>query len=97
MSWKMMPIMLWNWLQGRKMMNCKEVVDLLSDYLAGELSEEDVAGIRSHLKGCRNCITFLDSLKTTVNLTHSLKAEDIPPAVVDRLQTFLKSKIRPNE
>ena len=79
------------------MMKCKEVVDLLSDYLADELSEEDVAGIRAHLKGCQNCTAFLDSLKTTVNLTHNLKAEDIPPEVVDRLQTFLKSKIRPIE
>jgi len=96
MSWKMMMMMLWSWIRGRKMMRCREVVDLLSDYLADELSEGDVAGIRAHLKGCPNCMTFLDSLKTTINLTNSLKAEDIPPEVVDRLQTFLKSKIPPN-
>ncbi len=76
-------------------MNCKEVVDLLSDYLANELSEKDVAGIRIHLAGCPNCTTFLDSLKTTVKLTHGLKEADIPPEVVDRLQGFLRSKTRP--
>lgn len=96
MSWKMMAMMMWNWIRGRKMMRCKQVVDLLSDYLADELSAEDVAGIRAHLKGCRKCLAFLDSLKTTVKLTHNLKAEDIPPEVVDRLQTFLKSRIQTN-
>ncbi len=77
------------------MMNCKEVVDLLSDYLANELPKEDVAGIRSHLAGCPNCMAFLDSLNTTVKLTHNLNEEDIPPEVVDRLHAFLRSKTRP--
>lgn len=89
-----MLIMFWSWIRRRKMTNCKEVVDLLSDYLANELPEEDVAGIRAHLRGCRNCTTFFDSLKTTVRLTHHVNADDIPPEVVDRLQAFLRSKTR---
>lgn len=92
-----MLAMFWSWVRNRKMMNCKEVVDLLSDYLANELPEEDVAGIRAHLRGCPNCTTFLDSLKTTVTLTRNLKAEDVPPEVVDRLQAFLRSKTRPTQ
>jgi hypothetical protein len=87
---------MWNGKPG-KMMNCKEVVDLLSDYLANELSPEDLAGVRAHLKRCRNCKAFLASLKTTVKLTHNLKADDIPPGVVDSLRTFLKSNFAPNK
>jgi anti-sigma factor RsiW len=75
-------------------MNCKEVIDLLSDYLANELPEEHFAEIRSHLRRCRNCTVLLDSLKTTIELTHNLEAEDFPAEVVDDLRTFLKSKIR---
>lgn len=74
------------------MMRCQEVVDLLSEYLAGDLSETEVAAIRKHLEGCANCETFFDSLKTTVRLTNKLKCEDIPPAVIDRLQAFLKER-----
>ncbi len=92
-----MLVMFWSWIRNRKMMNCKEVVDLLSDYLANELTEEDVAGIRAHLSGCPNCTAFLNSLKTTVALTHNLEPEDIPPEVVDRLQSFLRSKTRPTQ
>lgn len=75
------------------MMNCKEVVDLLSDYLANELPEEQFAEIRSHLQGCRNCTVLLDSLKTTIELAHNLEAEDFPAEVVDDVRTFLKSKV----
>jgi predicted anti-sigma-YlaC factor YlaD len=94
MSWKTMAMMFWNKLRNRKMVNCKEVVDLLSDYMANELPEKDVAGIRSHLAGCSNCEAFLTSLKTTVNMTHNLKEEEIPSEVVERLQDFLRSKTR---
>lgn len=87
----------WSWIRNRKMMNCKEVVDLLSDYLANELPEEDVAGIRAHLSGCPKCTAFLDSLKTTVTLTHNRTANNVPPEVVDRLQAFLRSKTRPTQ
>lgn len=92
MSWETMVRMFWSKMRNRKMMNCKEVVDLLSGYLANELSETDVAGIRTHLAGCPNCTEFLDSLKTTVNMTHNLKEDEIPAEVVERLQGFLRSK-----
>lgn len=80
-------------MRREKMMRCQDVADLLSDYLAGELSEAEIAAIRKHLEGCPNCETFFESLKTTVRLTKRLVPEDIPPAVIDRLQSFLKERI----
>lgn len=74
------------------MMKCREVVDLLSEYLAGELSEAEVAAIRKHLEGCANCELFFDSLKTTVRLTKRLECQEIPSAVIDRLQSFLRER-----
>ncbi len=82
--------------RSKKMMNCKEVVDLLSDYLVNELSEQDVSGVRAHLKGCGNCKTLLASLKTTIKWTRNLKAEHIPIEAADSLLIFLRSKIQPN-
>ena len=74
-------------------MNCKEVVDLLSEYLAEEVAETHLHEIRAHLRGCRNCTALLDSLRTTVKLMHNLEAEDFPAEAVDDLQAFLESKI----
>ncbi len=80
-------------MRSEKMTRCQEVVDLLSDYLAGELSEAEIAAIRKHLEGCANCESFFDSLKIAVRMTKKLRAEDIPPEVVDRLQSFLRQRI----
>lgn len=88
-----MKAMLWKWIGREQMMRCQEVVDLLSEYLAGSLSEAEIAAIRRHLEGCGNCELFFESLKTTVWLTKRLEPEDVPPAVVDRLQSFLKERI----
>jgi Putative zinc-finger len=84
------------WIPGRKMMNCKEVVDVLSDYLANELSADGADGVRTHLRKCRNCKAFMASLRTTIKWTHDLKTEDVPLDVVNSVRTFLKSKIGTN-
>ena len=81
------------WIPGRKMMNCKEVIDALSDYLANELPAEDAGRVRMHLRQCSNCKAFLASLRTTIKWTHDLKTEDPPIDVVNSVQTFLKSNI----
>jgi hypothetical protein len=93
--WKMKAMTFWGKIRKRKMMNCKEVVDLLTEYLANALSQKDADGIQMHLAGCPKCTAFLDSLKTTVQWTRSLEPEDIPPEVVERLQAFLRSKTPP--
>jgi predicted anti-sigma-YlaC factor YlaD len=85
--------MVWQWMSREKKITCQRVADLLSDYLAGELSEAEVRAIRAHLKGCDNCEVFFESLKTTVRMTKRLKPEEIPAAVVDRLESFLKQRI----
>ncbi len=84
---------MWKWLQREKMMTCREVADLLSDYLAGELSQGQIAAIRKHLEGCDTCEEFFESLKTTVRLTKMVKPEEIPAVVVDRLESFLRNRI----
>ena len=76
-----------------KATRCQEVVELLIDYLAGELSEAEIVAIRKHLEGCANCESFFDSLKITVRMKKKLRAEDVPPEVVDRLRSFLRKKI----
>ena len=88
-----MKTILWKWMRRERMMRCKEVADLLSDYLAGELSEGEITAIRAHLQGCDNCETFFESLKTTIRLTKRIEPEEIPAAVVDRLGSFLRNRI----
>ncbi len=39
-------------------LRCREVLELLSDYVDGELSPETVARVRAHLAECDHCERF---------------------------------------
>ncbi len=73
--------------------NCREIGNLLSEYINGTLPARDVAAIDFHMSGCPNCERFLQSLATTVELTRRLTVDEIPHEVMLRLKEFLKSKI----
>ncbi len=73
--------------------NCRDVIDLLSDYINRNLPGDETSAIDRHLSGCSNCERFFQSLERTVNWTHELKINEIPAEVVDRLQDFLKTRV----
>ena len=72
---------------------CREVVDLLADYLDGELSSEIVKGLEEHLSGCDSCTAFLNTYRQTIALSEKLKYGDIPPELRRRLRDFLREKM----
>jgi RNA polymerase sigma-70 factor (ECF subfamily) len=46
--------------------HCKQIFALLSEYLDGQLPVKNCRELERHLKDCRPCIAYLESLKTTV-------------------------------
>ncbi|HTG46801.1 MAG TPA: zf-HC2 domain-containing protein [Actinomycetota bacterium] len=56
---------------------CREVVELLSDFLDDELSAWQRARVETHLAGCAGCTMILDELRETVRLTGRLTEEDL--------------------
>ena len=57
---------------------CKQIFAMLSDFLDGELPEENCRQLQRHLKGCRPCIAYLETLKTTVKACRSYRALRAP-------------------
>ncbi|MEE8547762.1 MAG: zf-HC2 domain-containing protein, partial [bacterium] len=37
------------------MISCKEITDLLADYLEGSLDQQTVQALEAHFSGCRTC------------------------------------------
>ncbi|MBI1746745.1 MAG: zf-HC2 domain-containing protein [Acidobacteria bacterium] len=74
------------------MVTCRQVIELLSDYINHELSPEDKTELDKHMQGCQNCETFLYTLSQSVDLLRDLRVEDIPDDVSSRLRNFLRSK-----
>jgi anti-sigma factor RsiW len=60
---------------------CKDVVELVTEYLSDALSPEERARLEQHLLVCPPCTAYLGQVKATIGLTAELRDE--PAAVVD--------------
>jgi RNA polymerase sigma-70 factor (ECF subfamily) len=58
--------------------NCREVFELLSQYLDFELPPEACEEIEGHLAGCPPCVEFAESLRRTVELCHEYEPSEFP-------------------
>ena len=75
-------------------MTCRQVVQLLTDYLDGALSEADRARVEEHLAGCDACTAFLAQLRTTGRIVAGLAAVEVPAALrADLLRAFQDWKV----
>lgn len=76
------------------MFNCDDVIQLLTDYIDGELEPEAQAQLDQHFKVCPPCVSFLETFKVTIELTGTFKCEDIPEDVSRKLHAFLEQELR---
>jgi anti-sigma factor (TIGR02949 family) len=75
-------------------LRCREIIDLLADYLDGSLPSETAKNLEAHLEGCPPCIAFVNTYRGTVNVVRRLSAAEIPPELRDRLISFLRERKR---
>ena len=61
---------------------CKELIEFLDDYCAGDLPAERVAGFERHLARCESCVAYVASYRETIRAAQyatAVEIEDIPP------------------
>ena len=72
------------------MICCKECIELLHDYLEGDLSTETNASLEEHFADCPPCIAFVNTYKSASQLCKAtLKSNEIPDSVKNRLKEFV--------
>jgi anti-sigma factor RsiW len=57
---------------------CKQIFAALSSYLDGELRVRDCRALEQHLQGCKPCLAYLESLKTTIEACRQYRVRKIP-------------------
>ena len=57
---------------------CQEVVELVTDYLEGELDPGEAALFEQHLNFCEGCVWYVHQLRTTVSTLGKIEEEDVP-------------------
>jgi len=74
-------------------LSCKEVVELVNDYLGGHMSAPDRARFEQHLAECDGCTTYLQQMTTTIALSGRLGEDSLPDDVKrDLLDAFRRWK-----
>ena len=73
---------------------CKQITDLVLDYLAGKLSPTVSRRFSEHLRICPDCVSFMNTYKKTIHATGSLQVEQIPAKVRANILAFLRNKVR---
>ncbi len=72
---------------------CKELVEIITDYLEGTLPERDRARFDAHLVTCPPCREYVAEMHATLRLTGRLTVESISPGARDLLlQAFRRMK-----
>jgi anti-sigma factor RsiW len=73
---------------------CKQVTDLVLDYLTDKLSAGVKRSFERHLANCPDCVSFLKTYKKAVAVTKAVKTDEIPARVRDNVLRFLRKQIR---
>jgi anti-sigma factor RsiW len=67
------------------MMTCKELVELVTDYLEGRLSPADQERFEGHLELCEFCVTYIEQIRASVAVVGTLREETLPAGAADAL------------
>jgi predicted anti-sigma-YlaC factor YlaD len=60
-------------------LTCKELVEVVTDYLENRLTPEERVRFDEHVAFCTWCGTYLDQMRETVRLTGTLAEEHLSP------------------
>ena len=66
-------------------MHCRELVELVTDYLDGRLPPADRARFEAHLADCEYCETYLDQMRQTIRALGRLPEESLSDEARDAL------------
>ncbi len=74
----------------RPELTCRELVELVTEYLEGTLPAEGRRRFEEHLADCDGCSTYLAQMRRTVRELGRLTEDSLDPATRDQLLTLFR-------
>jgi anti-sigma factor RsiW len=71
-------------------LTCQEVVELVTEYLEGALSDEQLSLFEQHLNFCDGCVWYVDQLRMTIATVGQIGEGDLPTETRERLLTAFR-------
>jgi anti-sigma factor RsiW len=66
-------------------LSCQELVELVTSYFEGALSEEERHELERHLDTCDGCRQYIEQMRRTIELTGSLSPADLSAEAEQKL------------
>ena len=80
---------------GPETVECRQIAELLADYVEGALPKRTRELLEWHIEGCAPCVAFVNTYRGTVNAAATLRSVAIPPELKQRLLTVLRESRTP--
>ena len=74
--------------------DCRQVADLLGDYVDEQLSGDMKTAVDSHMSMCAPCIAFLKQYRFAPQAARAVLLKAVPVELEDRLMSFLRAKCK---
>jgi len=73
------------------MMDCNELVEVITSYLEGDLPQADRERFDEHLKSCPYCVTYVDQMRATLRALGEIPLESVDQAALSTLLTAFRT------
>ena len=64
---------------------CRDIVELVTDYLERVLPAEETALFEQHLNFCDGCVSYVEQMRAAVATVGRVRDEDVPQEARQRL------------
>jgi anti-sigma factor RsiW len=65
--------------------NCRELVELVTEYFEGALSSAERSRFEEHVMSCPPCRAYLEQMRQTIRLLGRIPEETVPPDAEEAL------------
>lgn len=70
--------------------DCRRLVELLHDFVAGELPPEEHSTLQEHLEKCAPCGVYVSTYRITITMSRNLPQKCVPQDAAMRLLAALE-------
>lgn len=72
-----------------RVLSCREIVELVTDYLEGDLDAESTTALETHLDLCPGCARYVEQIRETVTTLGEVSSDNLSAeAQADLLAAF---------
>jgi anti-sigma factor RsiW len=79
------------------MFTCRELVELLCEFIEGELPDDKHQLIEEHLGRCPPCAVYVETYLLTITMSRQLPCSPLPPQLAQRLRETMAEMNKQSE